>query len=299
MARRPVTKQLRYAMEGALVTALFLLCRLLPLPLASSLGGRLAAMIGPMLSLHARARRNLERALPDLSPVESKRALAEMWRNLGRIAGEYPHLKKFRAYAPKGRIEVVGREHLEAAKEGGQGGLFFTGHLGNWEISGLPLLQCDIPIAFIYRAPNNPFVDRLIVRARGKGITENAIAKGAAGVRKMLRQVKQGGYTAMLVDQKMNDGIAVPFFGRDAMTAPALAQLALKYDMPVWPVRTERLNGCHFRVTIFPKLELPRSDNKADDVAAAMRQVNTILEEWIRERPGQWLWLHNRWPKDG
>ena len=298
MAKRSAAKLLRYAVEGAVVTALFALFRLLPLPLASGLGSALAGTFGPLLPLHARARRNLKRALPDLSPAEIKSTLAEMWCNLGRVAGEYPHLKKFQAYSPGGRIQVVGKEHLAAAKGVPKGALFFTGHLGNWEVSGLPLIQFGLPIAFIYRAPNNPFVDRLITRARGTGITENAIAKGASGAREIVRQVKEGGYTAMLVDQKLNDGIAVPFFGRDAMTAPALAQLAFKYDLPVWPVRTERLGGCRFRVTVYPKLELSRSDDYARDVAEAMSQINLILEGWIRERPGQWLWLHNRWPRD-
>jgi len=298
MTKRPIIKHMRYAVEGAMVTALFVLFRIMPLPSASSLAGTLAGTLGPLLPLHARARRNLQRAMPELPPIEVERALGEMWRNLGRVAGEYPHLRKFQAYTPGGRIEVVGVEHLAAAKEEARGALFFTGHLGNWEISGLPLIQYGIPITFVYRAPNNPFVDRLISRIRGRDITESAIAKGASGAREMVRRVRDGGYTAMLVDQKMNDGIAVPFFGRDAMTAPALAQLALKYDLPVWPVRTERLAGCRFRVTIFPKMELPRSNDGSDDVAETMRLVNAVLEGWIRERPGQWLWLHNRWPKD-
>jgi KDO2-lipid IV(A) lauroyltransferase len=254
-------------------------------------------MLGPLLPLHARARRNLTRALPELSKGEVESTLGEMWRNLGRVAGEYPHLGKFRAYAPGERIEVVGEEHLAAAKQEAHGALFFTGHLANWEVSGLPVIQYGIDMAYVYRAPNNPFVDRLLSRVRGRDITQNAIAKGASGAREMVRQVRQGGYTAMLVDQKMNDGIAVPFFGRDAMTAPALAQLAFKFDLPVWPVRVERLKGCRFRATVYPKLELPRSGDAAEDVAEAMRRVNATLEDWIRERPGQWLWLHNRWPK--
>ena len=293
-----MTKRLRYAVEGAFVSALFALFRLLPLPLASYMGGAVAGALGPMLPVHARARQNLARALPELSPGERQRALAEMWRNLGRVVGEYPHLRKFRAYAPGGRIEVIGKEHLEAAKSLPNGALFFTGHIANWETSGLPLIQFGIPIAFVYRAPNNPYVDRLICRARGAGISENAIAKGASGAREMVRQIRKGGYTAMLVDQKMNDGIAVPFFGQDAMTAPALAQLAFKYDLPVWPVRTERLGGCRFRVTIYPEMKFARSDDAARDIVDAMTEVNKVLEGWIRERPGQWLWLHNRWPKE-
>jgi KDO2-lipid IV(A) lauroyltransferase len=293
-----MTKRLRYALEGACVSALFALFRLLPLPLSSFMAGTVAATLGPLLPVHARAQKNLSRAMPELSRVETKRALAEMWRNLGRVVGEYPHLKKFRAFEPGGHMEVIGQEHLETIKKLPHGALFFTGHIANWETSGLPLVQSGIPIAFVYRAPNNPYVDCLICRARGEGITENAIAKGASGAREMVRHVRQGGYTAMLVDQKMNDGIAVPFFGRDAMTAPALAQLALKYNLPIWPVRAERLKGCHFRVTIYPELEITRSGDTGRDVAKAMSQVNRMLEGWIRERPGQWLWLHNRWPKE-
>jgi KDO2-lipid IV(A) lauroyltransferase len=298
MAKLGIPKRLRYAAEGAAVTALFAGLRLLPLPVASWLCGAIAGLIGPLLPPHARARRHMMRAMPELSPRDVARALTEMWHNLGRVAGEYPHLTKFRAFSPGGRIEVVGEEHLAAAKEAGRG-MFFTGHIGNWEVSGLPLIHSGIDIAFVYRAPNNPIVDRLIRRARGRGITENAIAKGASGAREMVRQVREGGYTAMLVDQKMNDGIAVPFFGRDAMTAPALAQLARKYNLPIWPVRTERIAGCRFRVTIYPELERPRSDDPAADVAETMRRINEIMEDWIRERPGQWLWPHNRWPKDG
>ena len=292
-----ISKSLRYAMEGVAVTALFGIFRIMPLPFASWLTGMLAGLLGPLLPLHARARHNMMRAMPEMSADEVTRTLRRMWRHLGRVAGEYPHLAKFRAFDVGMRIEVVGKENLAAAKQAGRG-MFFTGHIGNWEVSGLPLIQYGIPISFVYRAPNNPIVDRLIRNARGRGITENAIAKGAAGAREMVRQVREGGYTAMLVDQKMNDGIAVPFFGRDAMTAPALAQLARKYDLPVWPVRTERLEGCRFRVTIYPRLDLPRSGDAAADVTETMRRVNDMLEDWIRERPWEWLWPHNRWPKN-
>ena len=100
----------------------------------------------------------------------------------------------------------------------------------------------------------------------------------------------------MLVDQKLNDGIAVPFFGRDAMTAPALAQLALKYRCPVVPARLERLDGARFRLTFQPPMELPDTGDREADVFETMRRVNAIFEDWIRARPEQWLWLHRRWP---
>jgi KDO2-lipid IV(A) lauroyltransferase len=100
----------------------------------------------------------------------------------------------------------------------------------------------------------------------------------------------------MLVDQKMNDGIPVPFFGRDAMTAPAAAQLALRFDAVLMPVRVERVRGAHFRIYMRPPIEVERTGNKHDDTLALMRKVNLEIESWVREEPGMWLWLHRRWP---
>jgi KDO2-lipid IV(A) lauroyltransferase len=94
----------------------------------------------------------------------------------------------------------------------------------------------------------------------------------------------------------MNDGIPVPFFGRPAMTAPALAQLALRFDCAIVPARVERLKGARFRLTVFPPLELPRTGNRHADTLAIMTRVNAILESWIRARPELWFWLHRRWP---
>ncbi|MGH6975804.1 MAG: lysophospholipid acyltransferase family protein, partial [Stellaceae bacterium] len=116
--------------------------------------------------------------------------------------------------------------------------------------------------------------------------------------RDLLRHLHQGGHVAMLVDQKMNDGIAVPFFGRDAMTAPAIARLALRFNCPIVPVRVERLTGAHFRFTVLPRLELTDRRDTADNVLATMTRITALLEEWIVARPEQWLWLHRRWPPE-
>jgi KDO2-lipid IV(A) lauroyltransferase len=101
----------------------------------------------------------------------------------------------------------------------------------------------------------------------------------------------------MLVDQKLNDGIAVPFFGRDAMTAPALARLARRYDCIVVPVRVVRLGGAHFRLICDPPLKVPKTADAQADALALMTEVNATIERWIRARPEQWFWLHRRWPE--
>jgi KDO2-lipid IV(A) lauroyltransferase len=295
MAERALARRLRYAVEGAAAAALFALLGALPTPAASALGGAFGRLLGPLLGVNRRARQNLVRVLPEESPARVKRTLRAMWAHLGRVAAEYPHLKSFHPYRAGGRIEVVGTEHLAEAKRAGRGGIFFSGHIGNWEVAALAVTQYGIPVALIYRAPNNPVVDRLIWRARGP-VADFRVPKGPSGARDIVRYLKGGGHLAMLVDQKMNDGISVPFFGHEAMTAPALAELALKYDCPVYPVRVERLAGARFRITVFPKMALPRSCDRAADVQATMRLANALLEEWIRARPEQWLWPHRRWP---
>ena len=120
--------------------------------------------------------------------------------------------------------------------------------------------------------------------------------KGADGTREMVRALSAGHHVALLVDQKLNTGIPVPFFGRDAMTGTAVATFALRYDCPVWPVRVERLAGANFRITVYPRLAMPEEGTREERIRAGTIAVNRVLEGWIRERPDQWLWLHRRWP---
>jgi KDO2-lipid IV(A) lauroyltransferase len=113
----------------------------------------------------------------------------------------------------------------------------------------------------------------------------------------MVRAIKGGHTLAMLIDQKMNEGIAVPFFGRDAMTAPAIAELALRYDMPIIPARVFRTKGCHFDARAYPPLVIEKTGDMEKDVLAIMTQINAQMEAWVREKPEQWFWVHQRWPK--
>jgi Kdo2-lipid IVA lauroyltransferase/acyltransferase len=267
---------------------------LLPLGQASALGGALARRIGPLLGISERARRNLRRALPGLPEIEIERIVAGMWDNLGRVAAEYPHLREIRVFEPGGRVETHGFEHMDAAVAAGRRMIIFSGHVANWEIGMLAAVQCGISVAQIYRAANNPLVDRMITRFRGDA--GELVPKGAVAARRAIAVLRRGAHLTMLADQKMNDGIPVPFFGRPAMTAPALASLALRFDCDVLPARVERLGGAQFRLTVFPRLPLPRSGDHHADVATLMTRVNAILEDWVRDRPEQWFWLHRRWP---
>lgn len=287
---------LRYCTEAAVVGMIFLFARSIPLVWASWLGGRIGRTLGPWVPRSRVARDNLRLAFPDKTHAEIETIVRGMWDNLGRAALEYCHLDKLQRLQGGHFVEVVGVEHLHRMRDDGEPGLMFSAHLANWELLGPLAAMSGLALNLVYREPNNPLMGWLF-RLRQAADAE-MLPKGPDGARRMLRLLQEGCHVAMLVDQKMNDGIAIPFFGRDAMTAPALAQFALRFRCPVLPARIERLGGARFRITVFPPLAFEPSGDRQTDVVAIMTKVNTMLEEWIRERPEQWLWLHRRWPKN-
>ena len=274
--------------------AAFTFIRRLPYDTASALGGRIGRLIGPRLKVTGLARRNLARAFPEKASEEIETIIGEMWDNLGRTAFEFPHLDRLRIYEKGSIVGVAGAENIDLLKDDGKPGIFFSAHLANWETAAISVVQRGLPIHLIYRAPNNPLMENLF-RHRHPGAGE-LIPKGPPGARRALARLKEGGHLGILADQKMNDGIPAPFFGREAMTAPALAQLALKFNCPVVPVRVERLGGTRLLVTHYPPMEIEKTGDRHADIATLTARINSLLEGWIRERPAQWRWIHNRWP---
>lgn len=294
MADATLQKRLRYLIEGAGATTLYTVLGAMPLPWASALGGFAARTIGPRAGASKRARINLRRAMPELDESQIEKIVRGMWENLGRVFAEYPHLGKFQIYGANSRVEVVGYTPRDYPPKPGQTYLFWSAHYGNWEILTLAATQAGLKAGAIYRAANNPIVDRLIRRARTVFGIE-LIPKGVTG-RRAIAALRKGAHLCLLIDQKMNTGIPVPFFGRDAMTEKVLARLALRYDCVVIPARVERIAGAKFRVTCDPPMEVRRTGDDDADALNLMTRINARLEEWIRQRPEQWFWLHRRWP---
>lgn len=281
---------LKHRIEYAGLVAVFGLFRLLPLDVASWLGGRLARTIGPFLGAHRTAEKNLQEVMPDMTATKRKRVLRDMWDNLGRVAAEMPHVA---SGALRARTTLHGGEHITAHGQV----LFFSAHLGNWETQPI-YLSCggSSKLTIVYRAANNPLVDAVINRIRASQATSLA-PKGHKGAISLVRAIKGGHSIAMLVDQKMNDGISVPFFGRPAMTAPAIAEFALRYNLPILSTHAVRKKGCYFEVIVGPPLTFEKTGDQERDVLAIMTQINIAIESWIREHPEQWFWVHKRWPK--
>lgn len=294
---KKILKQACYLLEFILVFIVYTIFRLLPFSMASAFGGGVARFLGPLMPVSNSARRHLRRIFPHMDSVEVERIVQGMWENLGRTMGEYPHLKQLDVWGPHSPVEVVGGDIIETLRDDGKPALLLLGHLGNWEYATLGAVQKGLKIAQLYRTLNNPYVDWLIGKVHGE-IAGERVTKGMSGARHSLDVLRRGDHLSMLIDQKLNEGMAIPFLGIPAMTPTAPAKFALKFQCPIVPIRVERLEGVHCRVTYYPPLKMPNHGTLDEQVYEIMLQVNDLLSLWIREAPQDWLWLHHRWPKE-
>jgi KDO2-lipid IV(A) lauroyltransferase len=287
-------------LESGAVKTLARVLGALPADVASDLAGGLAAALGPLLPVSRVADANLRAAMPGLDAVERRRIVRGAWESLGRTAGEFPHVARIPHRSASGPgWEVQGEEVVADLAARGGPAIFFSGHIGNWEILPRAAAFHGMQTASLYRAADNAGVDEFIrhVREAGAGRPLLYFPKGAKGARQVLSHLKGGGFLAALVDQKMNDGVEARLFGLPAMTAPAVASLALHFRCPLVPAVCRRVAPARLRLIVEPPLALPHSNDRAQDVLALTQQVNDVLERWIRAEPPSWLWLHRRWPK--
>lgn len=262
---------------------------------ASNFGGWLFRKLGPLLSQHKTTRRNLRLAFPEWDDAQIDAAARDAWDSVGRTAGELPHLPKIHPYDGD-RVEVVGAARLDAIRESDNGAVMVSGHFANWEVMAAVICRRPLDCLVTYRMLNNPHIDRRINKVRqdyGIGV----LAPKGLGTRELMRALGQGRAVALMNDQKFNEGLALPFFGHDAMTAPGPARLARKYGVPIVPVSTVRTGPARFRVTIHEAIDQPQTGDEAADLKATVANINAFLEARVREAPGQWFWQHRRWPK--
>ncbi len=292
---------LAFRAEALLVRALLALLRRLKPETASNLGGTFARLVGPLLPVSKVADANLAVAMPALGPAERRRVVRGVWENLGRTVAELPHVAALAENTPSGPgYEIVNRHVLTDLAARGGPALLVSGHIGNWEVLPAACAACGVPFSGVYRAAANPAVDQVIQGLRRQAIGQDVpmFNKGATGARGALAHLRRGGFLGLVVDQKMNDGIQAQLFGLPAMTAPATAAFALRFNCPVICGHIQRIGPARFRLVVEEPLHLPNSGDRQADIASLTQQVNDILEGWIRARPESWLWLHRRWPKD-
>jgi KDO2-lipid IV(A) lauroyltransferase len=269
---------------------------------ASDFGGFIARNLGPLLPVTTIGDANLRLALPGLDATERRRILREVWDSLGRTVCELPHLGQLgqiAAAAPGPGWEITGEQYLHDVANAPGPALLLGGHIGNWEVLPAAMARFGMRLGFFYRAASSPSVEKLIQQLRRDACRREvpSFPKGAQGARQAVAHLVRGGHLGMLFDQKLNNGISVELFEHPAMTAPAAAAFGLRYKAAMLCGRVQRIGPARFRLSVEAPLELPSTGNTEADIATLTRTLNQRLEAWVRDDPGQWLWLHRRWPK--
>lgn len=297
--KMPFAVMLRYRAEALAFFAFIGFFRLFGLDGASAIGGWIGRNVLRRTVMGSRARDNLERAYPEKSDAEIEAIALEMFDNLGRNAAEYAFLDKMKISGPDPRLSVTGTEYAEAAIASGKGVLFVSGHFANFEVMPFTAAQLGYESGEVYRPLNNPYVNRWMVAQRMANGPKDQIAKGAQGTKRIFTMLRGGKSILLLADQKTNEGLPAPFFGRDAMTTPAPAALALKLGSIILPASNERLGGSRFRMKIYPPIDFTPTGDHDRDIHQLTIKITGAIEQMVRERPSQWLWVHRRWPKQG
>jgi lauroyl/myristoyl acyltransferase len=271
------------------------LLRALPVDWASAFGGWLFRTLGPLTPVHRTASDNIRLAFPKISDREHARLLNAQWDNVGRAFAEFPLMDRIRPET--GRVEVVNAERLAQIRDTGEPVVFISGHFANWEVMPATIVESGVTCLMTYRAMNNPLIDQRVKAGRASYGVELFAPKGEA-TRDLMAALSKGQSVALMNDQKFNAGLALPFFGHLAHTAPGPSRLALKYDAPLQTMSVQRTRGARYRVVVHEPIDLEQTGDRAKDIETAVRRVNAWVEERVRERPEEWFWVHKRWPKE-
>lgn len=264
---------------------------------ASNEGSKLARRFGPLSSSHKTASRNIRLAFPNISTSEEKELLVAMWDNLGRLAGEMPHLGNFGYFTENSRVKINNLERLDRYLEKGVGAVFASGHFANWEVMPAVIVQRGVDCQVTYREMNNPKIDEAIVKARADYGVKLFAPKGTEGGMRLMRILAKGGSIALMNDQKYNTGVSSKLFGHECMTNDAAIRLAHRFKVPIQTMSLKRLNGAYFELDIQEPMFLPYDKPIEEIVQREMDRVNGFIEGIIRTAPEQWFWVHKRWPK--
>ena len=284
-------KKIKYFFEFVIISLLFLVYKILGIKISSFISGKLFEFFGPLFRSKQIIKTNIQRAIPEINLQEINNIKKNMWNNYGRTLSEYMFLKNFRNNKLKSNIHLEGSEILEQIKKEKTPVIFVSGHFSNFELMAMEIEKSGVNLAAIYRPLNNIFLNVLMERIRRKYICKNQIKKGAGGVRQLLRLYKKGYSIALMIDQRVSEGIRSTLFNEDALTTTIPAQFIKKFNCKVVPIYIERFNNINFNI----KIEKPIEFSKDSSTEKITRDLNIWLEKMILKNPGKWIWSHNRW----
>jgi KDO2-lipid IV(A) lauroyltransferase len=289
-------KIIRYFLEFFIVIIFFIIFKIIGLKLSSDLGEIIGKYFGPLFRKKTIAKKNILIAFPDLNEKSINEMIERMWKNIGRIFGEYIHINKFSIIDQK-KIKIVfaNKNNFELLKKNNKPVVFFSGHFANFELMAKCLQELGFNIGAIYRPLNNIFLNPIMEFIRKKYICPIQIEKGSNGTKKLIKHISTNGPLALMIDQRLSSSIRVPFFNQPASTTTTPAQLAIKYDALLIPVFLKRLEKTNFEFFIEEPLIINRTSDYDKDIFNITQIMNKKIEEFIKKDPAHWLWSHDRW----
>ena len=284
--------KIKYFLQFIIILILFFLFKLLGLKYSTRFSGNLMTILGPMFRSNKIIISNLTKAFPKLSLQEKKILSEKMWFNYGRILAEYMYIKYFREKEKfSNLITIENQKILEKIKKESKPVIFISGHFNNFELMAMQIDKAGIDLTTIYRPLNNIFLNPLMERIRKKYICKKQIKKGIAGTKELLQNFKNGSSIALMIDQRVTEGVMCDFFGQKARTTTIPAQFVKKFNAKIVPVYIQRFDNNKFKIEFDGIIEF-KSDETLDAITL---KLNKILEEMILKNPDQWIWTHNRW----
>ena len=284
-------KKIRYFVEFLIIIFLLVIFKILGFKLASSLGGLIGRLVGPLFRSKKKILSNISKALPEIEEKNTELIVKKMWENYGRILSEYMFIKNFRNSKYKKFLTIEGQEILNELKDSKEPVVFISGHFNNFELMAMQIEKSGINLAAIYRPLNNIFLNNIMEKIRTKYICRKQIKKGGSGTRELLESFKNNYSIAIMIDQRVSESIKVDFFNQKASTTTIPAQLFKKFGSKIVPIYIERINGVYFKMTI----SKPVSFDKESTIEEITLNLNKWLEKMILINPGQWIWSHDRW----
>ena len=284
-------KNVKYFFQYILIIFLLSIFKLVGFKNAIKLSGLIFLIIGPLFRSNKLIYSNLDIAFPNLKIAEKKKIKKNMWKNYGKILAEYVFIKDFRISKLSQNIKIQGQEVLNKIKKDNKPVIFISGHFNNFELMAMHIDRSGLDLAAIYRPLNNIFLNKVMEKIRKNYICKKQIKKGISGTKLLLKYFKKGTSIALMIDQRVSQGIKSNFFSKKASTTTIPAQFIKKFKCEVVPVYIERTNDDNFKLIFNNPLKFP--DNSS--INSITEELNKVLEKMIKTNPDQWIWSHNRW----
>ena len=284
-------KIIKYFFQFFFVILLLIVFKIIGLNLSRIIASKLFSIFGPFFRPKKIIEKNITFAFPKEDKKVKKIIINNMWKSYGKILAEYVFIKYFRKEESEKFLEIKGQEILEEIKLSRKPVIFISGHFDNFELMAMHIEKSGVDLAAIYRPLNNNFLNPLMENIRKKYICRKQIKKGISGTKEILKYFKSGTSVALMIDQRVSQGIKSLLFEKEAFTTTIPGQFVKKFNCKIVPIYIERKKDEKFLLEIMR----PLSFNDDQTIENITLKLNKLLEEMIIRNPNQWIWSHNRW----